>query len=115
MKNLVWYKVEFLMMNGVERDCDLDEYVGYAMGFSEDEIDEREPHRLTAFFRRDDTTPTEMREIVSRVLREHPEIYYIDVIYRFDAENVPDRFVIWNDGEKQEYIGKVVFEEDMYS
>lgn len=107
----VWYNVEVQMLGECERTYDLDEAIGKALGFEEDDIDEREIYRLTALSV-SNTKPTEMRERVTDVLRDHPEIFYIDVIYRYDSENVPDRFVIWQDGKRQEYTGKIIFEED---
>ena len=107
----VWYNVEVQMLGECERTYDLDEAIGKALGFEEDDIDERELYMLTAMFN-SNRCPTAMRDHVTKVLRDHPEIFYIDVIYRFDAENVPDRFVIWQDGRKQEYTGRIIFEED---
>lgn len=107
----IWYNVEVQMLGECERTYDLDEAIGKALGFEEDDIDEREIYRLTALFV-SNMKPTEMCERVTEVLRNHPEVFYIDVIYRYDAENVPDRFVIWQDGRKQEYTGRIIFEED---
>lgn len=107
----VWYNVEVQMLGECERTYDLDEAIGKALGFEEDDIDEREIYRVTSLFN-SNICPTAMRDRVTNVLRDHPEIFYIDVIYRFDAENVPDRFVIWQDGRKQEYTGRIIFEED---
>lgn len=107
----IWYNVEVQMLGECERTYDLDEAIGKALGFEEDDIDEREIYRLTALFV-SYMKPTEMRERVTEVLRNHPEVFYIDVIYRYNGENVPDRFVIWQDGRKQEYTGRIIFEED---
>ncbi len=107
----VWYNVEIQMLGENERTNNLDKEVGRELGFNEEDIDERELYRLTAMFN-SNRYPTAMLEHVTKVLRDHPEIFYIDVIYRYDSENVPDRFVIWGDGRKQEYTGHIVFEED---
>lgn len=107
----IWYNVEVQMLGENERYPELDAEIGEALGFSERDIDEREIYRLMAMFT-SDTTSTDMRRRVTDVLRDHPEIFYIDVIYRYDSENVPDRFVIWGDGRAQEYTGHIVFEED---
>ena len=110
----VWYTVEIQMSWGNERNYDLDMAVGQAMGFIEDDIDERETYRMTAIFPSEEILPMQMRGIVRKVLRDNPTIFYIDVVYRWETENIPDRFVIWHDGHAQEYIGRIVFEEDKF-
>jgi len=39
-------------------------------------------------------------------------LHYIDVIYRFEHEMTPDRFVVWSSGHEEEYHGEVIFVED---
>jgi len=107
----VWYSIEAQMYADKERNYDLDEAIGSALGFVEEDIDERETYNLTALFSIE-KSPSEMRNDVRKVLDEHPEIYYIDVMYRYDCENVPDRFVAWKDGTVKEYIGRIIFEEE---
>lgn len=107
----IWYNVEVQMSADCERTEELDADLGFDLGFGERDIDEREPYRMTALFV-SDMQPSKMREYVTDELRTHPGIHYIDVIYRYDSENTPDRFVIWSDGRRQEYTGKIVFEED---
>ena len=107
----VWYNVEIQMLGENERYPALDEEIGNALDFVGHDIDERELYSLTALYT-STRKPTEMRKRIRDFLDGHPEIYYIDVIYRWDSENVPDRFVIWQDGRTQEYTGEIVFKED---
>lgn len=107
----IWYNVEVQMLGECERTEELDADIGFNLGFGERDIDERELYRMTALFV-SDIAPMKMREYVTATLQDHPQIYYIDVIYRYDSENTPDRFVIWSDGRRQEYTGKIIFEED---
>ena len=82
------------------------------LGAGESSIDERDSYRATLFFKSTHIKPTMMRERVRECLSHDKPIYYIDVIYRFESEMTPDRFVYWADGREQEYIGHVIFEED---
>lgn len=107
----VWYNVEVQMLGENEMTDKLADDIIFNLGCRYSDIDEHEIYNMTALFN-SNRCPTAMRDHVTSVLREHPEIFYIDVIYRYDSENVPDRFVIWGDGRVQEYTGHIVFEED---
>lgn len=107
----VWYNIEVQMLGECERTEELDAEIGFNLGFGESDIDEREPYRMTALFASSDMNPDRMRKYITDLLADHPDIFYIDVIYRYDSDNTPDRFVIWADGRTQEYAGKIIFEE----
>ena len=107
-----WYNVEIQMAGENERNEVLDRDFEWELGFMEEDIDERESYRMTAIFTSEDT-PGKMKINVVRLMNRHPEIHYIDVMFRYDNENVPSRFVIWQDGRVQNYKGRIVFEEDV--
>ena len=106
----IWYNVEVQMACENERNYDLDEELGWELGFAEADVDEREPYRMTAIYT-SEVTPDKIKLDVIKLLHRHPEIYYFDVMFRYDSENVPDRFVVWQDGRVQNYRGRIVFEE----
>ena len=81
------------------------------LGISDRDIDEREDHR-TVFFFMSDMKPSEVKNRIRAILNQTTSIHYVDVIYRWETEMNPDRFVIWGDGHEQEYTGRVVFTED---
>lgn len=81
------------------------------LGISDRDIDERDDHRAVFFFA-SDMKPAEVQNLIRTILRQTSSIHYVDVIYRFEYEMTPDRFVCWGDGHTQEYTGHVIFEED---
>ena len=99
------YNVEVQMLGECERTYDLDERLGTVLGFSEDDIDEREPYRMTVLFS-SETTPRVMRERIVSLLDENPEIFYFDMIHSLG--DLPQRVVIWGDGRVQEYRTRVI-------
>lgn len=107
---MTYYNIEVQMLGENERCYDLDEEIGWELGFAEDDIDERELYRLTALFT-SETNPGKMKLDAIGILQSHPEIFYIDVMFRNEHENVPDRFVVWQDGRIRDYKGKIYFEE----
>ena len=107
----VWYNVEIQMLGENEMTDKLTDDIIFNLGCRYSDIDEREIYNMTTLFN-SNMEPSEMRKYVTDLLHEYPQIFYIDVIYRYDSENVPDRFVIWGNGRVQEYTGHIVFEED---
>lgn len=105
-----WYSIEVAMSGENERTYELDQEIGETLGFDEDHIDERETYRMTAVFESQSLTSV-MRVNVRQLLRQHPEIHYIDVIFRRGNDLLPDRFVIWQDGRELDYRGRIVYEE----
>ena len=87
------------------------EVFSHHLGFAKTDVDEHEERFATALFV-SNVLPTEMRDRARALLKECPGIHYIDVMYRFETEMVPDRFVIWSDGRIQEYTGHIEFTED---
>ena len=81
------------------------------LGLTDMDLDEREDHRATFFFV-SDMKASEVQTRVRTILNQTSSIHYVDVIYRYEYEMTPDRFVCWNDGHTQEYTGHVVFKED---
>ena len=107
----VFYSIEIQMCAGHEVTDDLMEVASYAFQFLKKDVDEKELYRVTALFS-NEIKPTEMRERARRFLHLHKDVYYVDVIYRFEHEMVPDRFVRWQNGDIQEYTGHVEFREE---
>ena len=108
-----YYSLEISMLGENERSFELDQEIGEALGFAEDDIDEREVYRMTAAFV-SDTIPSVMNVNVTQLLKRHPEIFYIDIIHRpirRGYESLPDRTVIWGDGRIQNYVGRIIYEE----
>lgn len=108
----VFYKVVIQMRGTYATDGHTMELAAHHLGFSKRNIDEQEIHNATIFFYSNFIKPTEMRERVLRLLAECRYIYYVDVVYRFEHEIVPDRFVVWQGGKIKEYTGNVTFVED---
>ena len=81
------------------------------LGLTEMDLDEREDHRATFFFV-SDMKASEVQNRVRTILNQTSSIHYVDVVYRYENEMTPDRFVCWGDGHTQEYTGHVIFEED---
>ena len=108
----VFYKVVIQMRGTYETDGHTMELAAHHLGFSKRNIDEQEIHNATIFFYSNFIKPTEMRDRVLRLLAECRYIYYVDVVYRFEHELVPDRFVVWQGGKIKEYTGKITFVED---
>ena len=81
------------------------------LGISDRDIDEREDHHAVLFFE-SDMKPIEVMNRVRTILNQTSSIHYVDVVYRYEYEMTPDRFVCWKNGDTQEYTGHVIFEED---
>lgn len=87
------------------------EKFSHHLDFNKTDVDEREETFASALFV-SNIRPTEMRGRVRALLAECPGIYHADVMYRFETEMVPDRFVAWQGGKMQEYTGYIEFRED---
>ena len=113
----VHYNIEIQMAANSEITDEVMETASRAFGFLKTDVDELESYRVTALFT-SDIKPSDMKERARKFLvmcsgRSYLKpAYYVDVMYRFEYENIPDRFVIWNDGRVQEYTGHIVFTED---
>lgn len=105
-----YYSLEISMLGENERSYELDQEIGEALGFAEDDIDEREVYRMTAAFE-SYMLPSMMKLNVIHMLSNHPEIFYVDIIHRYGYESLPDRTVIWGDGRMQNYVGRIIYEE----
>lgn len=108
MKN--WFNVEVCFLYERERNFDIDEQIGKALGFVECDIDEREPYRLTAVFS-SDIGPEEMRGRISKLFDEDLGIHYVDVINWTDIAYAPTRFTVRYGGVCQNYKTIVTYEE----
>ena len=107
-----YYNVEIQMADNFTTSKELIDQIVESFGADKTAIDELEPYRAVLFFV-SETTPTEVRKIAQAILCMHQDsIHYIDVVYRYEYEITPDRFVYWANGSMQEYTGHVVFEED---
>ena len=105
-----WYNIEVQMLAQCERNYELDQQIGSALGFSEEDIDEREPHKLTVTID-SDVEPITMEHNIWRLLADNYGVYYIDVLYRSEVEELPQRFTVWDSGRIQHYRTHVIYEE----
>lgn len=106
----IFYNVDIQMMADHDMTDELVQELEQALGFTDTDIDEREEYMLVAIFN-SETNPDDMRLAIQALLDAHPEIFYFDVIYRYDGEQITERFVMRNDGTTQNYVGRTVFEE----
>ena len=108
----VYYNVEIQMEGFNHVNKDLLSRIIHDLGAGDSDVDECEDFRATLFFKTE-TKPTEMRNKIRKIIQSFEDkVHYIDVIYRFEAEMIPDRFVFWANGREQEYIGEVIFTEE---
>ena len=106
----IFYNVDVQMMADHDMTDELVQELEQALGFTDTEIDEREEYMLVAIFN-SETDPIGMRSAIQALLDAHHEIFYFDVIYRYEGEMITERFVLRNDGTSQNYVGRTVFEE----
>ena len=107
----VYYSMAIQMRGTYTVDDPTIELAAHHLRFSKRDIEEVEVHSAQVIFS-SSIKPSEMKERILHMLAECRTIYYIDVIYRFEHEMIPDRFVIWQGGKIKEYTGKVTFVED---
>ena len=107
----VLYSLDLQMKEDYRINSNIIRLAESCFGFTKKDVDEEERYSITASFL-SLFTPSDMRKKVTAFLRTQPEIHYIDVVYRYETEMTPDRFVIWSDGRSQEYTGHVYYEED---
>ena len=109
----VYYNVEIQMSRKNRITEEILNDIALNLGATASDVDERETYRAVLFFK-SEIKPGEMRSLIRAYFRENPDehIHYFDVIYRWETEMNADRFVIWSDGETQEFTGKMIFEED---
>ena len=107
----VFYNAEIQMLDGFKPDAFVMEPASSLMNFLKKDVDELDDTHASILFD-NHIMPTEMKSRVRNLLTTCPTIHYVDVMYRFEFENVPDRFVIWSDGKSQDYTGHIVFTED---
>lgn len=108
-----WYNIEVQMLGECERTEKLDLEIADAFGFSELNIDERELYKLVAIFK-SDLDFSELRERVYRLLKSHPEIFYVDILHRAFNAFVPVRVTMWQDGKMQNYQTHIMYVEEEY-
>ena len=106
----IFYNVDVQMMADHDMTDELVSELEQALGFTDTDIDEREEYMVVAVFA-SETDPDEMRHQIQALLDAHPEIFYFDVIYRYECEQITERFVMRNDGTTQKFVGRTVFEE----
>ena len=106
-----WYNIEVQMLGMNERNYELDEQIGWELGFAEKDIDEREPHRLTAVFE----SPLSLDQIhaeIQKLMNDIDTVAYIDIYSCADGERLPVRSTVFSDGKVQKYRTKVYYEEE---
>jgi hypothetical protein len=106
-----YYSIDVQMRGTYEADDNLLAQVCEHLGCAKECIEEEEVHSAKLCFMSYDVQ-SEMRSKVLRLLTDLPRIYYVDVVYIYEYETIPDRFVIWQGGKVKEYTGKVIFVED---
>ena len=107
----VFYWVSILTKFGADKNKVL-ECASKHMQFEKKDVDEDEETYAVAASFNSMIKPTEMRDRVRSLLRDDSDIHCVDVIYRFEHEMIPDRFVIWDSGRQAEYRGEVVFNKE---
>ena len=107
----VYYNVEIQTSGTCLMTEGMLEQIAHILGADETDYDEVESYRAVLFFK-SDCKPSEMRNRVKKCFQHGKPIHYIDVVYRWETEMTPDRFVYWADGRETEYTGKIIFEED---
>lgn len=107
----VFYSIDIQMIGAYEVTGAVLETASHLIGFEKKDIDELETYHVQASFG-SNVLPSTMHDYVRSLLTALPEIFYVDVIFRFKYAMHPDRFVIWQDGKTQEYTGHITFTED---
>lgn len=107
----VYYNVEIQMSGKNKVTVGIMTMFEDYLGITSNDLDEREDHRAVFFFM-SNMKPSEVKTLIRTILNQTASIHYVDVVYRWETEMNPDRFVIWGDGHEQEYTGRVVFTED---
>jgi len=107
-----FYNVEIQMSGTHSTSQHFIEQIATDLGADAKAIDEMEAFSATLFFD-SELKPSEIEDRLWAVLGMYRQaLHYIDVVYRYENEMTPDRFVLWANGTKKEYTGKVFFEED---
>ena len=107
----VFYSISIWMDESSEMTGEILESASRIIGFGKPDIDDARENCLTATFS-SNVKPTDMRSRAKSLLAEFPDINFVDVIYRFEYEMVPDRFVAWFDGKMTEFTGHITFEKE---
>jgi len=107
----VYYSMVIQMRGTYAVDDPTMELAARYLRFGKHDVEEVEVHNAQIIFT-SSIKPSEMKERILRLLVECRTIYYIDVVYRFEHEMIPDRFVVWQGGKIKDYTGKVTFVED---
>jgi len=107
----IHYSVVIQMRGTYTVDDPVMELASHCLRFSKHDVEEVEVHNAKIIFT-SSLKPSEMKMRILRLLTECRSIYYIDTIYRFEHEMIPDRFVVWQGGKIKEYTGKITFVED---
>ena len=106
----VFYNIN-VQMTTTEVDNTVLESAAHHLGFLKKDV-ETDTYCFNAFYA-GEITPVHMRERVRQFLSENTNVYYVDVMYRYEYAMVPDRFVTWQDGSHHEYTGHIEFREDI--
>ena len=107
----IYYNVEIQTSGTNELTDIILDQIMHIFKVDEMDIDERESYRAVLFFK-SECNPSEMRNRVKQYFQHGKPIHYIDVVYRWEHEMNADRFVYWGDGREQNYVGKIIFEEE---
>ena len=107
----IYYNVEIQTAGNKKITAGIIDLFEDYLGVSDRDIDEREDC-CAVFFFVSDMKPDEVMNRVRAILEQTSSIHYVDVVYHYENEMTPDRFVCWEDGHTQGYTGHVIFEED---
>lgn len=108
----IFYNVEIQTLGENCIDNSVMEDASRLLRFNKRDIEDEDEYCVRLVYTNSDLSVTEMRERVRALLRLCHSVNYVDVVYRYEGENVPDRFVCWYDGHEQDYTGHIVFTED---
>ena len=107
-----YYNVEIQMSGTHETSEQFIKQIAIDLGAKPSDVDEIDTYHATLSFK-SNLKPSEIKQRVQSVLAMYRmTLHYIDVIYRFEHEMTPDRFVVWSSGHEEEYHGEVIFVED---
>ena len=106
-----WYSIEMQTLGENKRDYELDEQIGWELGFAESDIDEREDYRMTATFE-SDLTLDQMKMRIKNLMAQLDTVAYIDVYYSESGDRLLTRSTVFSDGKIQNYRTKVYYEEE---
>lgn len=106
-----FYNVEVEMLG----ECELTDWlvndIAESLGFKETDVDEREVYKMTAVFS-SDTPMSAIHDSIILLLRDKPELFYVDLLCRYSDSMLPNRVTFWQGGNIQTYKTHVIYEEE---